>query len=259
MKLLSTKSGIAIPDYLSLMLGFGLFAIILSVVTLHTAMSADKVIYSQPAARNNKVFLPDSAPLSKMQPVNKISKIETQQPVVFLTMDDGMVKDERVIDFLKRRQWPVSVFLAHEYAKEDYDYFKRVALTDATIQNHTVSHPYLHDLTYEQQEKEICQASALTEEVFGAQPTLLRPPGGHYDANTFLAAKNCGIKAIVLWSAKVDGGKVQFQKGDKLVAGDIVLMHFRPKVMEDLIAFEREIIKRDLYVARLEDWIRIAE
>lgn len=237
----------------------GALLLVLYLATTRFFGGTTVVTEQPPAARINRTFTPDTAPLPKLKGANLVFKVETSAPVVFLTMDDGMVKDERVIEFLKRRQWPVSLFLADEYAKDDYDYFKRIAANGAALQNHTLSHRYLNQLTYEEQVTEICSASDLLQGMFGKRPALLRPPGGHYNSSTFAAAKQCGIQAVVMWSAKVDGGQVQFQKGDHLVPGDIVLMHFRPKVMEDLAAFEAEIIKQDLHVARLEDWLHIEE
>ncbi len=213
---------------------------------------------SKPQVRGNQTFMPDTIPLPKQSVAHLISKIETNQPVVFLTMDDGQDTNNNAVEFLKSRQWPVTLFLADIYAKENYVYFKNLVQSGATVQNHTLSHHYLKDLNYKQQKNEICVASDKVQEVFGMHPNLLRPPGGHYDSNTYGAAYECGVKTIVMWSAKVDGGIVQYQKGDRLVPGDIVLMHFRPKIMEDLAAFEAEIIKQNLYVARLEDWIRIS-
>lgn len=210
------------------------------------------------AVRQNRSFNPDNSALPKQQTAHVIHKVDTALPVVFLTMDDGQHKDKRAIEYLKQRQWPVSLFLADVYAKEDYDYFKKIMQNGSAIQNHTKSHKFLTDLTYFEQKDEICPASDKIQEVYGKRPTLMRPPGGFYNYSTLFAAKECGMNAVVMWSAKVDGGNIQFQKGDKLVAGDIVLMHFRPKIMEDLAAFEAEIIKQGLYVARLEDWIRIA-
>ena len=217
----------------------------------------DAELTNKETLRQNQKYDPDSPLLPKQNTAHLIHKIDTKMPVVFLTMDDGQHKNEKAVEFLKQRQWPVSLFLADVYAKENYDYLKKILQNGATIQNHTDSHKFLTDLSFFEQKTEICPASDKIQKVFGSRPTLLRPPGGFYNYSTLFAAKECGMNAVVMWSAKVDGGNVQFQRGDKLVAGDIVLMHFRPKIMEDLAAFEAEIIKQGLYVARLEDWIRI--
>lgn len=212
----------------------------------------------EPPVRQNLLFKPDSPALPRQSYAHILHKIETGQPVVFLTMDDGQHKESRAIDFIKRRQWPVSLFITDKYAAADYGYFSKLVQNGAAVQNHTLNHHYLTGLSFSEQKAEICAASDKAHEVFRVRPSLLRPPGGHYDSNTFTAAYACGIDAVVMWSAKVDGGMVQFQRGDRLVPGDIVLMHFRPKIMEDLAAFEAEIIRQGLYVARLEDWISIA-
>lgn len=241
---------------------FALVAIFLMMVIimviLHRSKQMQPIAIQNPIThiRQNREYTPDNVPLVRQQQAHLVSKIETAQPVVFLTMDDGQLQDERAVEFLKSRDWPVLLFLTDDYIKNDYGYFRRLINNGATIQNHTISHEYLNDFGYEQQTKQICDASNKFEKVFKSKPTLLRPPGGHYDGNTVIAAQACGIDAVVMWSAKVDAGMVQYQIGDRLVPGDIVLMHFRPKIMEDLAAFEAEIIKQGLYVARLEDWLR---
>ncbi|HUP26165.1 MAG TPA: polysaccharide deacetylase family protein [Candidatus Limnocylindrales bacterium] len=235
-------------------MGFGMFLLL---IKTPPGRPSAVDLKPQPPVRQNKTFQPDNTVLPKQPTAPVVSKIDTKQPVVFLSLDDGQQKDDRAVDFLKQRQWPVTLFLTDKYASENYNYFKKIEQNGASIQNHTLSHVFLNDLTYNQQKSEICGASDKANQVYGKRPTLLRPPGGFYDNNTQLAAYECGIGAVVMWSAKVDGGNVQFQQGDHLVPGDIVLMHFRPKIMEDLAAFEAEIIKQGLYVARLEDWIRI--
>lgn len=207
--------------------------------------------------RENKIYMPDSVAMPAQTSAHLVSKIDTNLPVVFLTIDDGQIKNNKAVEFINQRQWPVTLFLTDKYAKEDYDYFKKFAKNDTTIQNHTLSHVFLNELSYNQQKDEICQASEKIARIYNKKPSLLRPPGGFYNYNTLASARECGINAVVMWSAKVDGGNVQFQRGNSLVPGDIVLMHFRPKVMEDLAAFEAEITKQNLHVARLEEWIKI--
>ncbi|MEO6088358.1 MAG: polysaccharide deacetylase family protein [Umezawaea sp.] len=72
---------------------------------------------------------------------------------------------------------------------------------------------------------------------FGTCPTLFRPPFGSYDRTTRQAAADCGMTALVRWTAAVDDGGVQFQSGVEVTAGDIVLMRFRDSFADDHLAF----------------------
>jgi peptidoglycan/xylan/chitin deacetylase (PgdA/CDA1 family) len=53
------------------------------------------------------------------------------------------------------------------------------------------------------------------------------------NSNTAFAARSCGIRAIVLWKAATNDGRVDTQ-GGPLIAGDIVLMHFRADLRQNL-------------------------
>ncbi len=63
------------------------------------------------------------------------------------------------------------------------------------------------------------------------------------------------MKAVVLWAAKASGGSMQFQVGNKLRPGDIVLMHFRPEFKQDLQAFVIAEKQAGLHTDLLENWL----
>ncbi|HWZ65593.1 MAG TPA: polysaccharide deacetylase family protein [Patescibacteria group bacterium] len=186
-----------------------------------------------------------------------VSKIKTQKRVVFMGVDDGAVRDPRAIDYIKQHHYPFTLFLSHVPAGDDYGYFKPL-VSDAnnTVEDHTITHPNLTLYSFAQQKREICGQAENIKQAFGNAPVLFRPPYGLYNASTQRAAAACGMKAVVLWSAKVNDGKIQYQDGEHIVPGDIMLMHFRPKIIEDLKAFTNEIESQHLTVAKLEDWLR---
>lgn len=200
---------------------------------------------------------PDIPPLPKSTIAPVISKINTKKRVVFMGVDDGAIKDPRAIEYIKKHHYPFTLFLSHIPAGANYSYFKPL-LTDAdnTVQDHTIHHPNLYLLGYQAQKDEICGQAENIRKNFGTPPTLFRPPFGNYNNITQHVVAECGMKAIVLWSAKVNDGKIQYQTGNHIVPGDIMLMHFRPKIMEDLQAFTNEIESQHLTVAKLEDWLR---
>jgi peptidoglycan/xylan/chitin deacetylase (PgdA/CDA1 family) len=185
-----------------------------------------------------------------------ITSLETKKPVVFLGIDDGMVKNPEAIAFFKKHKWPVTLFLNQNHVDENPQYFKDILATGANLGNHTNTHPNLVKLSYKEQKKEICASQETAKTTFGVTPKLFRPPYGNYNQDTLKAAKECGLTAVIGWRARVDEGKVWFQSGDKVNRGDIVLMHFRPQVMDDLKAFETEVTKQQLAVGNLEEWVK---
>jgi peptidoglycan/xylan/chitin deacetylase (PgdA/CDA1 family) len=205
----------------------------------------------------NKVFSPDGdkyfASSQKVAPV--LYNIKTAKPVIFLGIDDGVKKSPEALEYFKQKQWPMTMFINQIYYKENIDYFKSIVATGANVGSHTINHPDLSKLTYEQQRKEICNAQDGYEKDFGAKAKFFRPPYGNFNENTKIAAKNCGHIALIHWRARVDEGAVFYQVGKKLNPGEIVLMHFRPRIMDDLKAFDEEITKQGLSVQNLNDWI----
>jgi peptidoglycan/xylan/chitin deacetylase (PgdA/CDA1 family) len=174
-----------------------------------------------------------------------IRKIQTDKPYVFITMDDGAIKDPSALQLIKDSGAHPTLFLNEKYFKGNEAYFKAIQdQAGVEINDHTMTHPNLRGKPYEAQKKEICGDADAIATAFGKRPTLFRPPFGNYDASTQKAVADCGMKALVLWTAAVNDGVVQFQAGDKLKAGDIVLMHFRTTFVEDYRAF-LERAKRD--------------
>lgn len=167
-----------------------------------------------------------------------VRKIHTDKRYVFITIDDGEIKDPHALDLIRNSGFRPTLFLAQRYVVGNADYFKHIRDDGgATIEDHTINHPNLRGRPYAFQRKEICENADAETAEFGIRPTIFRPPYGNYDTNTEKAAADCGMKAIVLWTAAVNDGVVQFQQGDHLNPGDIVLMHFRTTFVADYSAF----------------------
>ncbi|MEU7477429.1 polysaccharide deacetylase family protein [Lentzea sp. NPDC042327] len=181
-----------------------------------------------------------------------VTRIETAKPYVFITIDDGAVQHPKARELMENAGvWP-SLFLNTKYAEGHKDYFKHMPVT---VHSHTTNHPNLQGKGYEFQRQEICGNADFLAAEYGKRPTLFRPPFGNYDANTRRAAAGCGFKALVNWTAAVNDGRVQFQVGDRLRPGDIVLMHFRTTFVEDFTAFLERAKHDGLTPVPLEDFL----
>jgi peptidoglycan/xylan/chitin deacetylase (PgdA/CDA1 family) len=186
-----------------------------------------------------------------------LSRIPTDKPVVFLGIDDGLVRSPETFDWLVSHELPFTLFLEDDLANKDYDYFRELQNAGMTIQDHTITHADLATLNLEQQKAEICGSADMFQAAFGTRPTLFRPPYGSYNDITKQAATECGMKALIIWHAKANGGSIQFQDGNThFLPGDIVLMHFRHEFLQDMQAFEDQAVKDHMQVGRLEDWIQ---
>ena len=187
--------------------------------------------------------------------VNAIYHIATSQPVIFITIDDGVYPNEAALTLMRQRGVVASLFLNDAAVRSHYDYFKRWQQAGSTVQNHTVDHPNMKKLPLDRQKQEICDDSTLLHAGLDANPTLFRPPYGDYNDATRQAVAQCGLKALVWWTASVGGGIVHYQTTDHLNPGDIVLLHFLPSLDKDLTALFAEADARGLKIGRLEDWL----
>jgi len=197
---------------------------------------------------------PQSTPPNAAQVVYKVS---TTDPVVFVSIDDGVVQSPEILDWLTRHHLPFTMFLYNGVIKDNYQYFAKLQAAGLPVENHTLNHPHLPKLNLDQQKTEICGAADTYAQVFGRRPTLFRPPYGAFNVDTRQAAAECGMRAIVMWHATVDRGVMHFQDDiGHLEPGDIVLMHFRPEFLQDIQVLTNQVQQDKLRIGRLEDWLK---
>ncbi|MFD1149271.1 polysaccharide deacetylase family protein [Saccharothrix hoggarensis] len=165
-----------------------------------------------------------------------VRRIETDRPYVFITIDDGAVRHPAALELMRKSGVEPTLFLNSKHVDGHADYFRSFHGA-AEVHAHTATHPNLDGTSYDFQRQEICGNADLLRAQLGAKPTLFRPPFGNFDRTTRRAAADCGFTALVMWTAAVNDGVVQFQAGNRLNPGDIVLMHFRHTFVEDFVAF----------------------
>lgn len=236
----------------------GVFAIGVVVICVHAAAGRRQPARPADAPRSPAVprvaAPPEHRPrLHGDPPV--VDHIPTGRRVVFLTIDDGWHRDPALPGLLRRLRIPVTLFLTDRAIAGHDAYVRALRDAGADIEDHTLTHRPLAGVDAAGQRREICGTATRYARRFGHRPTLLRPPGGAYDATTRAIARSCGIKGIVLWRDSVQRhGRIAHQRGH-LRPGDIILMHFRPGLSRDLPIVLAEIRARHLRLARLTDYI----
>ncbi|MGW3142281.1 polysaccharide deacetylase family protein, partial [Streptomyces sp. NPDC001139] len=188
--------------------------------------------------------------------------VPTRQKVVFLTIDDGAEKDRAFLRMMSELKIPYSAFLSNFLVKDDYAYFRRMQSEGVSLNNHTLTHPYLPGLSYAEQKHEICGMQKIMKRQFGRAPTLFRPPFGNYNQDTLRAAKSCGIAYAPIWDEEVFVDHWEYREDDRsLHPGDIVLTHFRGRdewkgtMVDDMRRFLNKVTAEGYAVARLEDYL----
>lgn len=212
---------------------------------------------STPSVRPSPIVPPRSTAPARPGPYPRIfDRIDTSDPVVFVTIDDGWWHDWRVVRLVRRWRTPMTVFLTEEAARDRRArFFVALAAAGARIENHTMHHPILPRISRWAVRHEICSASTRFAARFGRRPSMFRPPYGLLDGRTVQAAWRCGIRWIVQWNAEVLDQRLVTSSGRRLRRGDIVLLHFRPELREDLAVLQREVRRRGFRIAALEDYL----
>ncbi|MFD7897832.1 polysaccharide deacetylase family protein [Streptomyces sp. NPDC059568] len=188
--------------------------------------------------------------------------VPTKDKVVFLTIDDGSEKDPELLRMMSELKIPYTAFLSDYVISNNYDYFKKMQDNGVTLNNHTLNHPYLPGLSYDEQKREICGQQDKLQQRYGHRPTLFRPPFGNYNRDTLVAAKECGVKAAPLWASEAFPDHMEWREWDKdMHPGDIILTHFRGPdewagSMPDMIRQVMKVITDKGYaVGKLEDYV----
>lgn len=229
-------------------------------VTLTGVVSVATERPTGPASASGALATTTTRPPSTIRPLVTtgglapvITRVETTDPVVFLTIDDGHTRSPELPGVLRELDVPATLFLNDGPVARGAAFFR--SLPDTVVESHTQSHADLRGLPEARQRAEICGNADTVARAFGRRPLLFRPPYGNYDDATRRAAAACGMAAVVLWEETVDGDTLRFRHTRRVRPGDIVLLHFRPGLAEELRQVVRRIEAAGLRIALLEDYL----
>jgi peptidoglycan/xylan/chitin deacetylase (PgdA/CDA1 family) len=196
---------------------------------------------------------PVSLPATSSAPV--FSRIPTTNKVIFLGIDDGLVRDPAVADLLKQANIPFTMFLVKAEADAGVDYFRQLQEYGGVVESHTINHPDLTTQSYGTIQNEVCGTLDDYQNLYGRRPTLFRSPYGNTNGNVQAVAASCGYKAIVLWKGSTNDGRLDLQDGTQLTPGDVILMHFRTDLLTNLQKVFQTCREQGFAIASLEDYL----
>lgn len=188
--------------------------------------------------------------------VSVTSRVTTDDPVFFITIDDGMEQDPDALRLVRDRRVPITAFLTQWTVAGHEDYF-RAMTRYGSIQNHSMTHRSFAKPETNLQ-WEICQTQKSYNKTFGYRPWLLRPPYGEgvERREVLQTAASCGIESIVLWDVVVsDGGQHIEWWSEGLRPGDIVLLHFTSDLVASLDRILTMADEAGLTAASLADYL----
>lgn len=195
---------------------------------------------------------PTTQPPLRPRDVEVISRVNTRDRVVFITMDDGFSPSSELARVIATHKIPITTFAMPRLLEENASWF--LARKRMTFENHTMTHGSLTRRSLRFQKREICRTSIKIAKVTGERPALFRPPGGNFTATTKRALAQCGIKYLVLWSAIAEKDVLYIPSGG-LRPGEIILMHFIPSAASTLEKLLIQIRKDGLRPALLRNYL----
>lgn len=98
---------------------------------------------------------------------------------IALTFDDGpnTVTTPRVLDILEKEGIPASFFLiARNITPESSEMVRRAMAMGCDIENHSVTHGFMNQMTREEIREEVRVCSEQIEAITGEKPRFFRPP-----------------------------------------------------------------------------------
>ena len=234
---------------------FALLATVLTVGSAGPEAVAAEPVTVTAAVRSDPPFgVRRSLVRSGRPPMALSFGIPTADPVVFITIDDGVHKDRAGLRYVERHRIPVTAFISAWTVKDSAAYFSRITRW-GSIQNHSATHASLARSSTDL-EHEICYSQRALATDFGSTPWMLRPPygAGYARMETQVTAARCGIREFVMWDAVVENGRLTIP-GGTLRPGSVVLLHFTPGLEKDLKAAVRAARTAGLRPADLADYL----
>lgn len=125
-------------------------------------------------------YSPSEALQKKQAQELLISDIETTEPMVALTFDDGPTpgKTEAILDVLKKENVHATFFIIGQNLKDNEDIIRRAYNEGNEIGNHTYSHLITKFVPTAKADWEYMHTSELIKEITGEAPKYCRPPTG---------------------------------------------------------------------------------
>lgn len=184
----------------------------------------------------------------KKQPEYNIPIIDVTESMTFslpegyvaLTFDDGpSIYTTQIADVLKEYEVGGTFFFIGTNAKKYPEHVDYVQSSGFSIGSHTMNHPNMANLTYDQQLNEIQQSIRVIEDITNQDVVLFRPPYGSYKNQTKEIVLQNHYN-MVLWN--IDPKDWKTRNAERIyhdsismdTSGSIILLHESQAVVEAL-------------------------
>lgn len=161
-----------------------------------------------------------------------VYSVKTEEKKVALTINCAWNADDIdvILKTLQDNNVQVTFFMVGDWVQKYKEDVKKISDANQEIGNHSLTHPHVNKLSYEDNVKQILECSKMIEEITNKKVTLYRAPYGEYN-NTVVKAARENNHQIIQWSIdtldynSLTGTEMWKRIKDKLAPGSIVLMH----------------------------------
>lgn len=169
---------------------------------------------------------------------------------IVLTFDDGPSKWlEKIINILNRENVKAMFFWQSRLLYKDRPW-KKVIESGHVVGSHSVNHPNLIKLSYDEQWRQLEKSKQQIEEITGESVVYFRPPFGQYNEQTKEIAKKLGLTIVMWeiasfdWELKNEPNKIIDNITRHVKPGSIILLHELKQTVEILPSLLKAIKKK---------------
>lgn len=189
---------------------------------------------------------------SQTSPVKPIKSVPIAGKTIALTFDDGIapIIHKQMLDILKKEAVPVTFFLIGKNTQHK-QLIKQAIQDGHEIGNHSMTHPVLPSLSYDEIEQEIQGFQTVMLKEFNYQAKVFRAPKLRYDKRVMQVLSKLDLVAVNATVGTKDYADTTSREyildtatqSPKLTEGSIILMHEVQKtadVLPDIIKFYKQ-------------------
>ena len=226
-------------------------------VSNHPILTIKPINNETPAPKGDAVAKAVPEPIPSFS-INKLIASSVPEGSVAITFDDGPSKYTKdIVDILKSNHAGGTFFFIAQNVKKFPEMVQYVNTNGYSIGNHSMHHPDLTELTYQEQQLEITENNQLIEKLISKPVTLFRPPYEAKNQSTINLVQEDHLN-MILWDRDPKDWKVKDPKeilnyikaNDS--SGTIILLHETQKVIDILPSIINYLKSQHLQLVTLE-------